>query len=244
MRVSLAIFFSVIATSSAFSAVPRSSTAFSSTGLHMSSPVKVPITITGDNVDLTKALSDYVNLKVDRTLGKLSSVSGVSHCDVFLTVNKNPKVNICYCCVCALKGERARIPFFLPPACLISNRLSFWIHVVGWKLPHCRGCDYVEGYHVPCRWNLPRHVCFYRLGSQPTCKFLPTSAVFYSSFDSPLIADQKLHCFIHSNHLFFAGKEASQVQRAQVERLPRRSKHGREPRWCVGLDWRRRYRSG
>jgi hypothetical protein len=63
----------------------------------MSSPVKVPITITGDNVDLTTALSDYVKLKVDRTLGKLSSVPGVSHCDVFLTVNKNPKVNICKC---------------------------------------------------------------------------------------------------------------------------------------------------
>jgi len=83
-----------MATSSAFSPVPLSSTANPITGLHMSSPVKVPITITGDNVDLTTALSDYVNLKVDRTLGKLSSVSGVSHCDVFLTVNKNPKVNI------------------------------------------------------------------------------------------------------------------------------------------------------
>jgi len=60
----------------------------------MSSAVKVPITITGDNVDLTPALTDYVNLKVERTLGKLSSVSAVSHCDVYLTVNKNPKVNI------------------------------------------------------------------------------------------------------------------------------------------------------
>ncbi len=94
MRVTLAILLSTMATSSAFSPVTRSSTANPITGLHMSSPVKVPITITGDNVDLTPALSDYVNLKVDRTLGKLSSVSGVSHCDVYLTVNKNPKVNI------------------------------------------------------------------------------------------------------------------------------------------------------
>lgn len=61
-------------------------------GLSMSSTMKVPITITGDNIDLTPALTDYVNLKVDRTLGKLSSVSAVSHCDVYLTVNKNPKV--------------------------------------------------------------------------------------------------------------------------------------------------------
>ena len=62
----------------------------------MSSPVKVPITITGDNIDLTPALSDYVNQKVERTLGKLSSVSAVSNCDVYLTVNKNPKVNDIY----------------------------------------------------------------------------------------------------------------------------------------------------
>ena len=56
------------------------------------SAVKVPITITGDNIDLTPALSDYVNQKVDRTLGKLSSMAAVTHCDVYLSVNKNPKV--------------------------------------------------------------------------------------------------------------------------------------------------------
>lgn len=54
--------------------------------------VKVPITVTGDNIDLTPALTDYTNQKLDRTLGKLSTMSGVTHCDVYLTVNKNPKV--------------------------------------------------------------------------------------------------------------------------------------------------------
>ncbi|KAL3775177.1 hypothetical protein ACHAW5_004742 [Stephanodiscus triporus] len=111
MRAPLAILFSTMATSSAFSPVPRYSTANPITGLHMSSPVKVPITITGDNVDLTTALSDYVNLKLDRTLGKLSSVSGVSHCDVFLTVNKNPKVENCHTAevVTTLKGTTFRV---------------------------------------------------------------------------------------------------------------------------------------
>jgi hypothetical protein len=59
-------------------------------GLQMT--VKVPITVTGDNIDLTPALTDYTNQKLDRTLGKLSTMSGVTHCDVYLTVNKNPKV--------------------------------------------------------------------------------------------------------------------------------------------------------
>jgi len=77
----------------------------------MSSAVKVPITITGDNVDLTPALTDYVNLKVERTLGKLSSVSAVSHCDVYLTVNKNPKVEDCHTAevVTTLKGTTFRV---------------------------------------------------------------------------------------------------------------------------------------
>lgn len=96
MRSSLVILLSTMAASSAFSPVPQSTSAravSSNNGLHMSSPVKVPITISGDNIDLTPAISDYVNQKVDRTLGKLSSVAAVSHCDVFLHVNKNPKVN-------------------------------------------------------------------------------------------------------------------------------------------------------
>jgi len=96
----------------------------------MSSPVKVPITITGDNVDLTTALSDYVNLKVDRTLGKLSSVSGVSHCDVFLTVNKNPKVENCHTAevVTTLKGTTFRVaetsPDMYASIDLVASRLA------------------------------------------------------------------------------------------------------------------------
>jgi len=96
----------------------------------MSSPVKVPITITGDNIDLTPAISDYVNQKVDRTLGKLSSVAAVSHCDVFLTVNKNPKVENGHTAevVTTLKGTTFRVaetsPDMYASIDLVSNRLA------------------------------------------------------------------------------------------------------------------------
>jgi len=96
----------------------------------MSSPVKVPITITGDNIDLTPAISDYVNQKVDRTLGKLSSVSAVSHCDVFLTVNKNPKVESGHTAevVTTLKGTTFRVaetsPDMYASIDLVANRLA------------------------------------------------------------------------------------------------------------------------
>lgn len=124
-----------MATSSVgFSPVPQFSTTLSasssSSNLHMSSPVKVPITISGDNIDLTPALSDYVNQKVDRTLGKLSSVSAVSHCDVYLTVNKNPKVEAGHTAevVTTLKGTTFRVaessPDMYASIDLVSNRLA------------------------------------------------------------------------------------------------------------------------
>lgn len=96
----------------------------------MSSPVKVPITISGDNIDLTPALSDYVNQKVDRTLGKLSSVAGVSNCDVFLTVNKNPKVEKGHTAevVTSIKGTTFRVaetsPDMYASIDLVANRLG------------------------------------------------------------------------------------------------------------------------
>jgi len=96
----------------------------------MSSPVKVPITISGDNIDLTPALSDYVNQKVDRTLGKLSSVAGVSNCDVFLTVNKNPKVENSHTAevVTSIKGTTFRVaentPDMYASIDLVANRLG------------------------------------------------------------------------------------------------------------------------
>lgn len=131
MRASLVLLFSAMATSSAFSPTPQySRTMNSNKGLHMSSPVKVPITISGDNIDLTPALSDYVNQKVDRTLGKLSAVSAVSNCDVFLTVNKNPKVESGHTAevVTSIKGTTFRVaessPDMYASIDLVANRLA------------------------------------------------------------------------------------------------------------------------
>ena len=53
----------------------------------------VPIIISGNNIEVTEALNDYVNSKLERTIGKLSSSGAVKDCDVHLTVNKNPKVS-------------------------------------------------------------------------------------------------------------------------------------------------------
>lgn len=53
---------------------------------------QVPIIITGNNIEVTPALMDYVKKKVSRTLGKLRSNGAAKDCDVHLSVNKNPKV--------------------------------------------------------------------------------------------------------------------------------------------------------
>lgn len=92
--------------------------------------VKVPITLTGDNIDLTPALQDYANQKLERTLGKLSTVSGVSACDVHLTVNKNPKVESGHTAevVTTLKGTTFRVaetsPDMYASIDLVANRLA------------------------------------------------------------------------------------------------------------------------
>jgi len=52
----------------------------------------VPIVITGNNVEVTPALMEYVNSKLDRVIGKLASGGAIQSCDVHLSVNRNPKV--------------------------------------------------------------------------------------------------------------------------------------------------------
>ena len=53
----------------------------------------VKYVISGNNIDVTSALSEYVEKKLDRTVGKLAATGSVQECDVHLTVNKNPKVS-------------------------------------------------------------------------------------------------------------------------------------------------------
>lgn len=52
----------------------------------------VPIVVTGNNIEVTPALMDYVNKKMEGVIGKLASSDAVG-CDVHLSVNKNPKVS-------------------------------------------------------------------------------------------------------------------------------------------------------
>mmetsp|Transcript_10722 Transcript_10722/g.16039 ORF Transcript_10722/g.16039 Transcript_10722/m.16039 type:complete len:239 (-) Transcript_10722:176-892(-) len=48
--------------------------------------------ITGNNIEVTDSLTEYVNKKLDNTVGKLAATGSVKECDVHLSVNKNPKV--------------------------------------------------------------------------------------------------------------------------------------------------------
>ncbi|KAL3781477.1 hypothetical protein HJC23_009146 [Cyclotella cryptica] len=122
------MFISVLASCVAFSPAPS----FSSRAIAPSKPlqmtVKAPIVITGDNIDLTPALSDYVNQKIERTLGKLPTA--VSHCDVYLSVNKNPKVENRHIAevVTTLKGTTFRVaensPDMYQSIDLVASRLA------------------------------------------------------------------------------------------------------------------------
>jgi len=89
MRFSTLIAASVITCASAFAPqMPLNNRL--ATSLAMSTE-NISYVITGNNIDITPALDDYVNKKLDKIVGKLSS-SAIQECDVHLTVNKNPKV--------------------------------------------------------------------------------------------------------------------------------------------------------
>lgn len=95
MRLSLLLSASIISTSSAFAPLAANNhhhhihRSLAPT-LHMSTE-SVSYVITGNNIDVTPALNEYVSTKLDKIVGKIST-SAISECDVHLTVNKNPKV--------------------------------------------------------------------------------------------------------------------------------------------------------
>lgn len=100
MRLSLSIAAAVlssVALTSTLAFAPSSSFALTSrsvnvNGLYMADVTETaPILVTGNNIDVTPSLMDYVNKKFERTLGKLTRDPSVK-CDVHLSVNKNPKV--------------------------------------------------------------------------------------------------------------------------------------------------------
>jgi putative sigma-54 modulation protein len=130
MRTSSLILLTALATSDAFAPNANLSTRNMNVNHGLQMTVKVPITLTGDNIDLTPALTDYTNQKLERTLGKLSTVSGVTACDVLLTVNKNPKVESGHTAevVTTLKGTTFRVaetsPDMYASIDLVANRLA------------------------------------------------------------------------------------------------------------------------
>lgn len=95
MRLSLLLSASIISASSAFAPLAANNhyhhihRSLAPT-LHMSTE-SVSYVITGNNIDVTPALNEYVSTKLDKIVGKIST-SAISECDVHLTVNKNPKV--------------------------------------------------------------------------------------------------------------------------------------------------------
>lgn len=52
----------------------------------------ITLVVEGKNIEVTDALSEYVDKRIGNTLEKLSGDGSVRECDVILSVSKNPKV--------------------------------------------------------------------------------------------------------------------------------------------------------
>lgn len=95
MRISLILSASIISCVNGFAPLAnlqgRSSAIMTPAPLHMSTE-SVSYVITGNNIDVTPALNEYVSTKLDKIVGKIST-NAINECDVHLTVNKNPKVS-------------------------------------------------------------------------------------------------------------------------------------------------------
>ena len=96
MRIILLSFLGLTAVTSGFTATPlasqqRSPLSLSSTAEDATADV-VPLVIQGNNIELTPALTEYVNKRIGGNLNKLTSNGAIRECDVHLSVNKNPKV--------------------------------------------------------------------------------------------------------------------------------------------------------
>jgi hypothetical protein len=64
--------------------------------LHMSTELEttdINLIVNGNNIDLTPALTDYVEKRIGSPLRKLGGDGIVRECDVHLSVYKNPKVS-------------------------------------------------------------------------------------------------------------------------------------------------------
>lgn len=97
MRVMILGLLGLAAFTSGFTAIPRVCHQ-SAKPLRMSSTetteTNVPIIINGKNIELTPALTDYINKKMSANLNKLANNGAIRECDVQMFVNKNPKVRL------------------------------------------------------------------------------------------------------------------------------------------------------
>lgn len=96
MRISLLLSASIISCANGFAPLAnfqgRSTSSFMTPSpLHMSTE-SVSYVITGNNIDVTPSLNEYVSSKLDKIVGKIVT-NAINECDVHLTVNKNPKVS-------------------------------------------------------------------------------------------------------------------------------------------------------
>jgi len=90
MRFSMLITASILSGAAAFAPQISSNHRMAATSLAMSTE-NISYVITGNNIDVTPSLNEYVNKKLDKIVGKLSA-DAIQECDVHLSVNKNPKV--------------------------------------------------------------------------------------------------------------------------------------------------------
>mmetsp|Transcript_1394 Transcript_1394/g.2541 ORF Transcript_1394/g.2541 Transcript_1394/m.2541 type:complete len:242 (+) Transcript_1394:156-881(+) len=110
MRLSTILAISMFSSTTAFAPqMPLHSTHHRVSPLGMSTEA-VNYIITGNNIEVTEALNNYVNKKLDNVIGKLSGSGAVKECDVHLSVNKNPKVKNGHTCevVTFVKGTVIR----------------------------------------------------------------------------------------------------------------------------------------
>ena len=110
MRLFLTLVAALVRYSAAFAPYPAlSSFSRAKTSLAVGAEA-VPISVTGNNFEVTPALNEYVVKKLERTVSKLASSGAIKDCEVHLVVNKNPKVRkkgewrICNLAYCVASG--------------------------------------------------------------------------------------------------------------------------------------------
>jgi len=128
MRLSILTVLQIATTTKAFITPVRNFNACT-TYLHSSTTNDPNIIITGNNMEVTEALSEYVNRKLESPLNKVTS-GNIRGVDVHMVVNKNPKVENNHKCevVAVLKGTTIRTaeesPDMYASIDLVADRLS------------------------------------------------------------------------------------------------------------------------